>query len=416
MKIQKLFFTSLFFFTSIITLPIHGALKENRLKVENEKPATIKVLLEKNSEGVLVEARGSFKVVNPEDGKKLSSGRKGKRFFLHPHKEGIQWGEDFPGIFQLVIMPTSPDTSLLINGIQYRGSLEFYHIDNKLHIVNEVDVESYLKSILSEKVSSKLPSAVLDAIAMVARTNSYYMALLNTSAYWHVQADEVGYNGVALTFQNVNMDRSIDNTRYLVMTYEDQPFPCTWTKHSAGKTASFESIFRKHSTTPKGVEATFAAKYRDDAHWSLVLNSQVLAKVVKTNRITAVDLFVDHPSNKVYALRVQDGSHTEDIDFLSFQNAIGQDKIKSNDFTISIKGNEVTFEGYGEGCGSGLCLFSASQMAERGDLAPEILSDFFPHTHLEKMRSFPEAITNKKQFFSPKQKKATERRWKVLHQ
>lgn len=38
-----------------------------------EKPATIKVLLERCSEGVLLEARGPYVVYNPENGKRESS-------------------------------------------------------------------------------------------------------------------------------------------------------------------------------------------------------------------------------------------------------------------------------------------------------------------------------------------------------
>ncbi|NRA89897.1 MAG: hypothetical protein HRU43_02040, partial [Simkaniaceae bacterium] len=43
-------------------------------KRETGKPATIKVLLEKESDGVLLEARGSYTIFTPENGKKVSSG------------------------------------------------------------------------------------------------------------------------------------------------------------------------------------------------------------------------------------------------------------------------------------------------------------------------------------------------------
>ena len=38
-----------------------------------EKPPTIKILVKKNSTGVILEARGSFAIYNPETGKKISS-------------------------------------------------------------------------------------------------------------------------------------------------------------------------------------------------------------------------------------------------------------------------------------------------------------------------------------------------------
>jgi stage II sporulation protein D len=386
-------------------------------QAETGKVATIKILLEKDSEGVFLEARGSFVVYNPENGKKVSSGRHGKRFYCHPHSEGIKWGEDFLGIFQLQIEPTSPDTTFLVNGIQYRGAIAIYHVEDTISIINEVDVESFIKSILSENIQTSLPNNVLDAIAIIARTNAYYTALTNHEAFWHTTAKEVGYSGMGLNLQNLAIDSAVDNTRHLVMTYEEQPFPGSWTQHCAGKTASYGSIFRKNIPTPDGVDSPFAASSRQDSHWNFTLDSQELAKVVKTNRVTGMDLFIDHFSGKVYATRIHDGMHTEDINFLDLQKALGTDKLKSNDFTVTIKGNVATFEGYGDGAGVGLCLYSATQMAERGDTAPQILMAFFPHSHLEKMREYPEAIisAHKSSFVSPKQKETLKKKHRLLH-
>ncbi|MGE0198827.1 MAG: SpoIID/LytB domain-containing protein [Simkaniaceae bacterium] len=386
-------------------------------QAETGKPATIKVLLTKDSEGILLEARGSFVVYNPENGKKVSSGHRGKRFYCHPHLEGIKWGEDFLGIFQLQIQPTSPDTTFLVDGMQYRGAIEIYHVEGKLNIINEIDVESFIKSTLSAKIQTSLPNSVLDALAIIARTDAYYTALLNHEAFWHITAQEIDYQGMGLSLQNLAIDRAVDNTRHLVMTFEEQPFPSSWTEHCGGKTASYAAIFRKNTSTPEGINSTFATHSRSDSHWSLTLDTQELAKVVKTNRVTGMDLFVDHFSGKVYAARIHDGAHTEDISFQDLQKALGKEKLKSNEFTVNIKGNVAAFEGYGVGPGVGLCLFSAKQMAERGDTAPQILQMFFPHTQLEKMRIYPEAIVSahKSSFVSPKQQEVAKKKHRLLN-
>lgn len=384
---------------------------------QGEKPATIKVLLEKESEGVLLEARGSYAVYNPDNGKKVSSGSRGKRFYLYPHAEGIKWGENFLGIFQLQIVPTSADTTFLVNGIQYQGAIEVYNVENTLKIINEVNVENFVKATLSEKVDSSLHSNVLDAIAIIARTDAYYTALLNYDAFWHVDAKEIGYEGTALTLQNLDIDRAVDRSRYLVMTFEEQPFPCAWTENCGGKTASYSTIFRKNTETPCGVESEAASKVRRETQWSLTVDTQELAKVVKTNRVTGMDLFVDHFSGRVYATRLHDGTRSEDIDFTALQTALGEDKLKSNDFTVSIKGNIAVFEGFGTGSGVGLCLYTARQMAERGNEAPQILTEFFPNTDVEKMRAYPKAIVSahKSSFVSPKQKQAAKKKHRLLH-
>lgn len=383
---------------------------------KTQKPATIKVLLHKDSKGILLEARGPFQVVNPENGRRISSSRKGKRFYLYPHQEGIKWGENFLGIFQLQIVPMHADTTFLVNGIQYSGALEIYHIEGNLSIINEVNVETFLKSTLTQKFQSNYPTPVVDAVAIIARTDAYYHALLNHEAFWHVDAKEIGYEGVALTYQNLIVERAIDHTKHLVMTYEDQPFPATWTENCGGKTAPYQTIFRKNTPTPPGIDSVFAARERSNTRWSFTINTQDLAKVVKINRITGIDLFVDHFSSKVYAMRIHDGVHNEDINFLTLQKYLGKKKLKSNDFTVKIKGNIASFEGYGKGTGVGLCLYSASQMSERGDDTPHILAEFFPYTHIQKMEAYPKSIisADKESFVSPKQKKAAEKKRQLL--
>ncbi len=385
------------------------------VSADTEKPATIKVLLHQMSSGLLLEVKGPFKVINPENGKKVSSGRRGKRFYLYPHKEGIKWGEDFLGIFQLQILPTSPKTTFLLNGIQYQGAIEIYHLENHLMIINEVNIESFLKSILSDQYQEAYPNNVTDSIAIVARTDAYYRSLTSSHAFWHVKASECGYKGMGLTLQNLPIEKAIENTRYLIMTFQGRPFPAAWTENCAGKTASYQSIFRKNIQTPAGVNAVFAAKKRKQSRWNFSMEVQELAKAVKINRITAIDLFVDHFSNKVYAIRMHDGMHTEDIDFTSLQNKLGKNRLLSNDFSVSIKGNKATFEGYGKGKGTGLCLYSALQMSDRGDDAPKILKAFFPSIKLKKMRSYPTEMIKENILNKMKAKKRGKKKARILH-
>lgn len=364
--------------------------EEAKQKQETAGPAMVKVLLKKNTEGSLVEVRGSYRVLDPLKNKVISSGVKGKRFYLYPHKEGIKWGEDFLGIYQIKIIPSSKESSVLVDGVQYKGNIEVYHIDERITVINEVDVENYLKAILTPRFAHHIHEVVMDSLAIVARTNVYYQVLHNKDAYWHVEAQDVDYKGFAATLFNSNVDRAVDNTRFLVMTYEKQPFATTWNENCAGKTASYHSIFRKNVSTPGGVKSAFAERARKEHHWSFSVSKSKIAELAHTNRVTNLDLYIDGNSEKVYAIRVQDGSHCKEIDFFHLQQGLGKNILLSNDFTISVEGNSIIFDGFGEGCSVGLCIYSATQMAKRGDTAPEILATFYPYSHLEQIHSLPE--------------------------
>ncbi len=391
-------------FLCFVTSTLLASTQEETHSTQESGPvAQVKVLLKKNVEGALIEVKGAYDVIDPFTQKKVSNGFKGKRFYLYPHQEGIKWGEDFAGIYQIKISPKDPASSVLVDGIQYKGNLEIYHVDNKTTIINEVDVENYLKSILSNQNFDAYDTAVIDAIAILARTQTYYQIEHHDRAFWHIDANVVDYKGHALAHFSPKVIKSVNSTRFLVMTYEKKPFPTTWNENCAGKTASYAAIFRKNSQVPSGTKSPFAEKIRKDHHWSFVVPKAKLATLAQTNRITELDLYVDPQSEKVYALRIQDGSHVKQIHFFDLQKGLGKTNLLSNDFTISIEGNNVTFDGYGEGCGVGLCLYSAKEMAKRGDTAPEILSFFYPYTHVEQIRTL--AAEPQSQFSSAKLKK-----------
>lgn len=356
----------------------------------NAKPATIRVLLKKECDGALVEVRGAYQVYDPKTGKRLSGGRSGKRFFMYPHDTGIKWGENFLGIYQLRITPQKEGTTFFIDGVQYKGTLEVYHAENLMTLINEVDIENYIKAILTPQFDAFYTDPVMEAIAIVARTDAYHRVLQNKEAFWHVNAKEVGFEGHAATLINPEIERAVDNTRFLVMTLEGKPFPCTWTGNCAGRTANYSAIYRKNLGTPQGIDVAFAREAREEHRWTFTIAKNRLAQLAKVNRITKLDLFVENESKKVYAVRIHDGAHYVDLDFFALQAGLGKINLLSNDFTVSIQGDLVIFDGFGQGGGVGLCLFSAGKMAKRGDAVPDILATFFPFSRLEKMVAFPD--------------------------
>ncbi len=245
---------------------------------------------------------------------------------------------------------------------------------------------------MTAQFSSELDDEVMDSIAITARTNAYYLISRNPVTQWHVDAKEVGYQGYAVTLQNLHVDRAINNTRHMILTYHGVPFPATWTKDSAGKTADFATVFRKNVSSPQGVEAPFSAHDRDKHAWAFTISKQDLAKALGAVKVSEIDLYQDPKSNKVYGARIKDENQSHQFEFTKLQTALSPTKLKSNDFTVQIQGDTVQFKGFGEGTGVGLCLFSAGAMADKGEKAPKILEAFFPETKLERKRS----LENKK--------------------
>lgn len=358
-------------------------------------PRNIQILLEKEADGALLEVKGPYYIFNPHDGSRVSAGLLGKRFMIHETDTGLKWGEEFPGIHQFYIKPRSEDTAIFINGIQYAGAIAIYGVNGQINIVNDIDIEAFVKANLTSQFSTPQEAEVMSALAILARTDAYYRVLRTTdSSFYHVTAQEANYQGSALVVSNSSIDRAVESTRHLILVHPENghnlPFATAWTEHSAGKTAPYSSIFRKETFAPeKGVEAPHAALARQEAKWSYSIGKKTLAHLLDVPQIKAIDLFVDPASAKVYGVRIKDGAETTDVDFVTLQSRLGATHLQSSDFTVALKDDTVQFSGYGKGHGVGLCLYSANALAQNGDNAVKILSKFFPDTYLYNLNALP---------------------------
>ena len=355
---------------------------------ESTAPRNIQVLIEKDAKSALLEVKGPYYIFNPQDGSRVASGLLGKRFMVHELEKGLKWGQEFPGIHQIYIKPRSEETSIFINGIQYSGAVAIYAVGNNINIVNDLDIEDYVKAILAPQFSAPTEPEVLSALAIISRTNAYYQARKSGTSFWQVIASEVGYQGSALTVNDSPVDKAVETTKNLVLVHPTQgknvPFAASWTENSAGKTAAYQSVFRKDGSTPdRGVEAPHAALTRQDSKWTYTISKKTLAHMLDVTQVKSIEVFVDNSSNKVYGLRVKDGTGSFDFDFFALQSALGKNHILSSDFTATLKEDSVVFNGFGKGHGVGLCLYSATALAQNGDNALKILGKFFPETFLQ---------------------------------
>ncbi len=391
---RTLFAAALLFYGTVAPLTADEYSSYERI-AEPMAPRNIQILLEKDVEGALLEIKGAYTLFNPHDGTRVASGLLGKRFMIHETENGLKWGEEFPGIHQIYIKPRNSETTIFINGIQYSGAIAIYGVAGTINIVNDLDIESYVKARLTSQFTAPQEPEVMSALAILARTDAYFRVMrASESTFYHLTAQDANYQGTALVVANSSIERAVDSTRHLILVHPEMgrnlPFATAWTEHSAGKTAPYSSIFRKETFAPeKGVEAPHAALSRQEAKWTYSIGKKTLAHLLDVPSIKAIELFVDQPSSKVYGVRIKDDAETYDIDFLTLQSRLGATHLQSSDFTVSLKDDTVQFSGYGKGHGVGLCLYSANALAQNGENAVKILSKFFPETYLYNLNAVP---------------------------
>lgn len=226
---------------------------------------TIKVLLAQNVASALLEAKGAFRVYKMQNGAPISYGSTGKRYVVHPLPDGLRWGEVFPDVFQIVIVPEEPNGMVYVDGHQYRGAIHISQNRNRITIVNEVDVEDFLKSTLTKEVPEGIAKEALAALAITARTQAYFrVATAAERAAWHVTAQETNYLGYGVTKKVPAMEEAVEGTRLIALEQKDvkkamaetvMPFEVSWGEGCAGSKDMLD-LRKAAEMAERGMDAT----------------------------------------------------------------------------------------------------------------------------------------------------------------
>ena len=185
------------------------------------KTPAIKVQVLEKVQGALIEVKGPYNVYDPKSGRKLDMAFQPSSYYMYPTSDGIKWGQEFPGVYQLLIVPDAPDVTTVVGGREYQGVIAAYQFDGFLGIVNEVSIDDFTASILSAKLRQEtLSEEMLAAIAIACRTDAAFHAVYGTKEYWDVQAGQFNYEGYGVVRQDIPFTRAMKSTKGMVLVKE----------------------------------------------------------------------------------------------------------------------------------------------------------------------------------------------------
>jgi len=190
-------------------------------KTSSEQP-TVRVLVAHDQPSTVLEIQGKYKIFDPRCQKQLSRGFQGKRRLLQATQSGLVWGESFPGVHQILVMPEGKSTILSIDDREYKGLTYIYAIGGSISVVNQVPIEEYLLSCMSENYNPDLPQEMLAALAITSRTTAYATALNGKTPYFDVENTESGYEGYLPTKRADSITSALTMTKHMVLHKNNQ--------------------------------------------------------------------------------------------------------------------------------------------------------------------------------------------------
>ena len=355
----------------VLSLPAPGTVSVKKVSSPGSAPS-IRVLLKETFREALIEGSSLGPAVRVQIGKgsiQLINGRKrhsGSGFRLESGGDG----------------------GVQLDGKPYRGTLEiFINPLGKPVIVNEVDLENYLKGVVANELDPGTFPLIeaMRAQATAARTYALSSRGQYASRGFDLYTDQRSqvYRGVSS--ERPLSSRAVDETRGIVAVYQGKPILAFYSSTCGGKTEDYQFVFRqvvipylrggvscqeapnRYSFWEKRIPIS-RIQERLDRHAGVgKLRKLVPLKRGRSGRIVEMLFVGDRGKKTLKGGRVRFA--------LGLPSSWILDLVPSHDPSGNIKELHVRGRGYGHGVG--LCQMGSVELDRRGLTFEQILKSYY---------------------------------------
>jgi stage II sporulation protein D len=278
------------------------------------------------------------------------------------------------------------DAGVRVAGKRYRGDLTVIAApgtDDKLTVVNDVDIEDYLRGVLPAEMATGWPTQALQAQAVAART--YAMGNLGRREalgfdLYPTVADQV-YKG--LDAEADDTSAAVVATRGEVMTYDGKPINALFFSSSGGYTDDAKATWDADLPYIKPVADPDGSP---NAKWTVThTKDQVKQTLGKLNLSVgtprSITVTTRTPGGRARWLKISGDQGTVTVDAQKYRLASG---LKSTKFAIAATRSGFVFTGGGYGHGLGMSQWGAHDKAQAGQDYRTILTTYYTGIEITK--------------------------------
>jgi stage II sporulation protein D len=329
---------------------------------------------------VQVEAAGAWFLLN---GVRMQT----EQLTLHGGEQGLTL--TFPRLARKPTNGTAVSSDDSGTEISVSGLVHLARKGKGFLVINRVDIEEYVKGVVPAEVSSTWHPEMLKAQAVAARTYALYQQMLSATREYDVVAtvqDQVyrGKQGV-----DAAILRAVEDTRGLVVTYQDAPIYAAFSSTAAGLTEDAVNVWSKEYPYLKGVECPFdlmSPYYQWKSSFKIdTLEQNLRQQGFSVGTIATITPLSFSRGGRVAKLRVLHSGGELVLRGEELRKAVGYTIIPSTQFAIESIGRDVVLSGFGAGHAVGMCQWGAKELAELGYPFSTILRYYYPGTELQNM-------------------------------
>lgn len=279
------------------------------------------------------------------------------------------------GTYNLAVHPVSTTKAVTwFKGYTYYGDFEYYrYLSDKLTVINTLNIEDYIKGVVTAEMSSSWPIEALKAQALCAR--SYYAT--NIGSYASYGFDVTGdtnsqaYKGTG--FSSANSDAAVDATAGEYVTYGGSICSTFFFSSDGGSTEDSENIFVSALPYCRGVfdpfEDAVSSSLNSKKSWHYEFTGAQIASKLASYGYTGGDVTSVTPTysdtNNVIKLLFADNKGNSIIISKSFcYSALGLPSVHYTITAPSSASGCFAIDGGGWGHNVGMSQWGAYSMAK----------------------------------------------------
>ena len=372
----------------LISIPLFSGqpLLPTSLPLPGEIPHSIKIALLVDVHSASIKTEGSYMLYVL--GKQIFE-PKPLEATVRVNNQGIKINDHFYPTDRLTI--TVSAGTIQVGKRRYERQIQIIKkSENRFSVVNQIDIEDYLKGVLPLEVHSDWPAESLKAQAVISRTYALFKTIEKKNLdYALVDTVESQVYGGAL-FHKESTSRAVDVTRGEILTSNGKLFPSYFHSVCGGQTAEADQIWAvEPNSVLKGVVCNFC-KGTKHWRWSLTVPLEKIEEIMQKKGYPAknllnIELANRDKSGRATRVALKYKYSTVVIRADEFRSWIGYDKLKSLKVSVSVKNKLAYFVGYGWGHGIGFCQWGAKTQADAGKNYRDILDFYFPGSELKKL-------------------------------
>lgn len=307
------------------------------------------------------------------------------------------------------IVPHGPEPVTVFLGDQhsrYAGTLTVYrYSDDTGALVNSVDVEDYLVSVVASEAPATFHPEALRAQAIVSRTYAWYQKrMAPPGRRWDLMATEGSqvYSGIPWAPAGRLSAEAVRDTQGLVCTWrspQGERIFCAYFSSTCGGHTQAAGPVKNESTIPP-LSGNVRCDYCADSPWfswgPVRISKKVVTKRLRQkyprfqnlSQIEEIQVVEQTAQGRPVRLRLLDArKRSIELEAENFRLTVDPTgrELRSTFCKIQSRADHFVFsEGKGFGHGLGLCQYGADGMARAGADAAYILRHYYPQSSLKR--------------------------------